>query len=298
MANSPRVPDRPPMTITMSLLRMFTSSRPMRPRPVKIRTSYSRYGDPSTSTCSRNVAAGEIPTTWPSISRAPRTASCGSPGQAPVSRQHPRSATARPSLRQSEASAGAAGSIADPITPTRICTPVNGSRLTPPCVIGCPCAGRVAFRVTRRACIQSTRPIPARASPEIPLLRLELVLVDLAARVALAQDVQGRIRPRLAALHGKPAETEHDSDDDQDPEDEHEQHHAEPPGSPHAPHRMPSPFPRPLLGPARGRQAEHGHQGEPRRYPSHGSVLLALRYRGAYCSGACSNVALQLGEQK
>src|SRR5581483_2293988 len=63
----------------------------------------------------------------PSTSFAPSTATCGSPGQAPVSRQQPLSATARPSLRHNSITVVSACPSADPITPTRICSPVNGS---------------------------------------------------------------------------------------------------------------------------------------------------------------------------
>ncbi len=46
---------------------------------------------------------------------------------------------------------------------------------------------------------------------DLSLLRLELFLVDLAARVPLPEDVQGGIGPGLATLGHQPADAENEA---------------------------------------------------------------------------------------
>src|SRR5437667_3806230 len=120
MANSPSVPDRPPMKTTRSQDRMFSISRPMRPLPVYTSMSYPSYGEWYLMQCSSKFRAGEMPTTIPPADFAPFTASCGRPGQAPVTRTQPRAAMIRPISVAILAAASLIWPPADPMTPTVI----------------------------------------------------------------------------------------------------------------------------------------------------------------------------------
>src|SRR3990172_37067 len=87
-------------------------------------------------------------------------------------------------------------------------------------------------------------------SRKILLLRLELLLADVAPRVALPEDVErwvGRARP--PALSHQPPNRQHDADNHGAPKDERHQHHPDAPHSPHSPHRVhaPPPFVRAVL---------------------------------------------------
>src|SRR3990172_9960688 len=73
---------------------------------------------------------------------------------------------------------------------------------------------------------------------QVPLPRLELLLGDLAARVALAEDVHGRVPLRLSPLAHQPADAQHDPHDDDAPEEQHHRHHRDAPRAPDAPHRV------------------------------------------------------------
>src|SRR3990172_2961680 len=81
-------------------------------------------------------------------------------------------------------------------------------------------------------------------SRKILLLRLELLLADVAPRVALPEDVErwvGRARP--PALSHQPPNRQHDADNHGAPKDERHQHHPDAPHSPHSPHRVHAPPP-------------------------------------------------------
>src|SRR5262249_9054861 len=82
---------------------------------------------------------------------------------------------------------------------------------------------------------------------EVPLLRLELLLADLAPGIALAQDVQGGVGARALGLREQPAQAEDERDEDGDPEGRDQQHDAEAPDTPHAPHGVPAPLVHALL---------------------------------------------------
>src|SRR5262249_39088113 len=83
---------------------------------------------------------------------------------------------------------------------------------------------------------------------QVAPLRLELVLVDLAPRVALPEDVERDImRTLVPALAHEPTDGQHDAHDHGGPEHEHHEHHAEAPGSPHPPHHRVVHAPGPLI---------------------------------------------------
>src|SRR5712691_11382554 len=109
-------------------------------------------------------------------------------------------------------------------------------------------------------------------SAQLPLLLLELLLEDLSTRVPLAENLKGRIRPRLLALTDQPADAEHDADDHHAPEGQHDHHHPDPPGAPHPRHRVhaPPPLTTSILSPPDHRHSRHTqHTRDPWSAPSH-----------------------------
>src|SRR5439155_4502741 len=68
--------------------------------------------------CSSKLRAGEMPTTMPFADFAPFTAKCGSPGQAPVIRTHPRRAMVRPISKALRVTSSPRSPPAEPMTPT------------------------------------------------------------------------------------------------------------------------------------------------------------------------------------
>src|SRR5581483_4062282 len=79
----------------------------------------------------------------------------------------------------------------------------------------------------------------SHGSRKILLLRLELLLADIAPRVTLPEDVERCVGSvRFPALGHQPANPQHEADNDHAPEDQHHQHHPDPPHPPHSPHRV------------------------------------------------------------
>src|SRR5438552_2589477 len=138
---------------------------------------------------------------------------------------------------------------------------------------------------------------------EVTLARLELLLVDLATRVALAQDLQCLVVSGRTSLAHEPPQAEDQSGDEESPEHEHHQHHHEAACSPHEHHRVHAPVPLPgsLLREGRCRR-EHGERDsadEPARM--HRFLLRSWRLESHapqtsafMMTGACSNVLITL----
>src|SRR5689334_3391970 len=80
-----------------------------------------------------------------------------------------------------------------------------------------------------------------QSSPEIPFSSLELVFVDLAARVALANNLKGRIRRSFSTFAEEPPNRHDQANDENYPEKKHHCHHRESPTPP--PHRVHIPVP-------------------------------------------------------
>jgi hypothetical protein len=94
---------------------------------------------------------------------------------------------------------------------------------------------RVATRLGSGPALQLTE---LSRSTQVSLPRLELFLVDLPARVALAEYLKSYVRLRREAVSSKPSHANHDASSNYPPEHEHHEHHGDPPDAPEPPHRM------------------------------------------------------------
>src|SRR5438876_8089673 len=113
--------------------------------------------------CSSKLRAGETPTTKPPPDFAPRTASCGNPGQAPVLSTNPRRAISRPMANALARTSRPRWPPADPMTPTviRSARPVVSVTVT-------------AFRPPGRSVRHRSLPFPGpdlTAGGALPILR-------------------------------------------------------------------------------------------------------------------------------
>src|SRR5262245_7571456 len=79
-------------------------------------------------------------------------------------------------------------------------------------------------------------------SAEVFSFCVEFILVDLSARIPLAQDIERSIASIIASLAYQPANQQYDTDDNKRPKQHHHKHHAESPRAPHHWMHPPSPF--------------------------------------------------------